>query len=190
MLAVPLEIELICVDDGSTDGSREILAQLQTFGGERQVRRPIGHGGKRVATAWFSKDLMIGGGVTPPFKDSPEQAHPVTAHWVGPDGGICWMRGRGDFSIEATAAKNSLAITCKKAFGRRMDDSICFEVHAPGAHAHAVEAGQWHLPGLDVKVATGLAAPTVAENADGLEIRYPVGRDAQEARLDLTLTRE
>jgi glycosyltransferase involved in cell wall biosynthesis len=29
VLAVPLEIELICVDDGSTDGSRDILARLQ-----------------------------------------------------------------------------------------------------------------------------------------------------------------
>ena len=29
VLAVPLEIELICIDDGSTDGSREMLAQLQ-----------------------------------------------------------------------------------------------------------------------------------------------------------------
>jgi glycosyltransferase involved in cell wall biosynthesis len=30
VLSVPIEIELICVDDGSSDGSREILAELQS----------------------------------------------------------------------------------------------------------------------------------------------------------------
>ncbi|MGA9988509.1 MAG: glycosyltransferase family 2 protein, partial [Terriglobales bacterium] len=30
VLSVPLEIELICVDDGSRDGSRQILAELQS----------------------------------------------------------------------------------------------------------------------------------------------------------------
>ncbi len=29
VLAVPLDIELLCIDDGSTDGSRELLGQLQ-----------------------------------------------------------------------------------------------------------------------------------------------------------------
>ena len=30
VLSVPLEIELVCIDDGSRDGSREILAELQS----------------------------------------------------------------------------------------------------------------------------------------------------------------
>jgi len=37
VLAVPLDIELICVDDGSTDRSREILAELQTVHSEMRV---------------------------------------------------------------------------------------------------------------------------------------------------------
>jgi glycosyltransferase involved in cell wall biosynthesis len=37
VLAVPLEIELICVDDGSTDVSRQILAELQSLHSQLKV---------------------------------------------------------------------------------------------------------------------------------------------------------
>jgi len=37
VLAIPLEMEMICVDDGSRDGSREILAELQGEHGNLRV---------------------------------------------------------------------------------------------------------------------------------------------------------
>ena len=37
VLAVPLEVELICVDDGSTDGSRDVLSELQAIHPQMRV---------------------------------------------------------------------------------------------------------------------------------------------------------
>jgi glycosyltransferase involved in cell wall biosynthesis len=45
VLSVPLDIELICVDDGSRDGSREILAELQAqYPQIRVVLQPLNAG--------------------------------------------------------------------------------------------------------------------------------------------------
>jgi glycosyltransferase involved in cell wall biosynthesis len=61
VLAVPLDIELICVDDGSRDGSREILSQLQAEHSQiRLLLQPVNmgkgaalHRGIREATGDF-----------------------------------------------------------------------------------------------------------------------------------------
>ena len=49
VLAVPLNVELICVDDGSTDGSREILSELESRHTQLRVLRQPGNKGKGAA---------------------------------------------------------------------------------------------------------------------------------------------
>ncbi len=40
VLAVPIDLELVCVDDGSTDGSRDILAKLESYDRLRVILQP------------------------------------------------------------------------------------------------------------------------------------------------------
>ncbi len=52
VLTTPMEIELICVDDGSNDGSREILGELQSRHSQMQVLLQPKNMGKGAALRW------------------------------------------------------------------------------------------------------------------------------------------
>src|SRR5258708_12431810 len=74
VLAVPLEIELICVDDGSTDGSRENLSQLQAAHPQIRVLLHPRNMGKGAALRRGIQDPP------PPFLITP----PPTLHYHPP----------------------------------------------------------------------------------------------------------
>ncbi len=57
VLAAPMELEVLCVDDGSNHGSREILAELDAQYRQIRVLRNHEIGGKELSSAGESKKL-------------------------------------------------------------------------------------------------------------------------------------
>ncbi len=147
----------------------DALAGFHAFQGERLLRRPIE--GPRVATAWLSRDLMLGGELTGATRPAgPDTIYhqfcPATLHWRVPGGEVGWAQLYAAPAGDAEAGKDSLAITAPAA------GDFTFRASASGLAPGKFARDRWTLPGLAVRIETD-AADFAATAGDGfIEVRY------------------
>ena len=153
----------------------DVLAALTSFADERTLRRVIGPGRWRVATACLSPDVMVGAQHPGGRRRGSRQFHPATVHWKTPGGEIGWIRLKCSAAVNATAGRNALVISFRL---DRPAETCFFEVFAPGAAAEDFGDGRWSLPGLTVAVRTNAPTPTVAAGRTSVKVTYPIARMA------------
>ena len=144
----------------------DVLAGFREFQGERQLERVITS--ERTATAWLSRDLMLGGELTKLTRGAGlriNQFHPATAHWRVGTNDVGWLVLRECPPIDARAESNRLTITTERG------DST-FRISAPGLDPSKLTRDHWSLPNLLVKIETDATDITVTPGDEFLAITY------------------
>jgi hypothetical protein len=128
----------------------DAMKSFLNFQGEHEVRRPIE--GIRTATAWIGNTLMYGGEITGHLRrvdasSEFHQFHPVTAHWLTPDGTVGWLKITRCPFIDADATRQGINITTEPG-------EVAFRILSPDVKPANAAANQWNLAGLTVKIDT------------------------------------
>lgn len=163
-------------------------AELEAFSGPRLVRRVIAEEPPRVATAWLEPTAMLGAEASGDGWSAWGQYHPVTAHWLAPDGSLGWLRLRHRGPVLAEAAERTLTATCHP-HPRHGPQPLVIEVLAPDLDLEALGAGRWALPGLAAEVTADAAVAGVAVGEDGVAaVRYEPVDGPMRWRIELLTT--
>ena len=178
----------------------DVRPHLTTFSGPRQVTRTIEPAPRRIATAWLAESVMVGGESTGGSRAAIHQFHPATLHWQLPDGDVGWLKLTCYAPVDAVASNSTLTngtltngtltITCYGQQVKHPDLEATFQIYAPGLSTENISGNRWQLPGLIVQVETTAGSPRVVQQADLVEIHYPVlvGEAAQPVMFTLTCT--
>jgi hypothetical protein len=162
----------------------EVLPHLLAFQGERHVRRVITPSPTRVATAWISEDVMLGGENTSGRTPGSSQFAPATMHWrCGDDVG--WMRLKHNVPVDAWAEEDQLTISARAQETAAVD--LVFEIHARGVDAQAIRRDRWELPCLTVEVETDADGPTVTQDDELMTLRFTANVQRAEEEVRFTL---
>ena len=138
----------------------EALAKFRDFGngGERRLTRLVG--GKRVATAWISRHLMVGAEATGLSQtDTKKGLIASTVHWRAANSSVGWISLRTSPPIDAIADKNLLKITI-------LQGNLTLHVSVPGLRVASLTRRHWSLPNLLVDIESNAREFRVSEDKD------------------------
>jgi len=82
-----------------------------------------------------------------------------TIHWLSEEGDIAWLLVPGDGKTNVVVDKNKMTIL--KADQNLTSFELC--IYAKHIHADRFSRGIWSLPGMQLKIKTGLPLPRVVE---------------------------
>jgi hypothetical protein len=166
----------------------EARPHFLAFQGERVVEQTIEPANGRVATAWLGERAMFGAETAHGRTRSWNQFHPATLHWQAAPDTIGWARllWRHTGLLDARAAQGRLTIACD--LGASDDQTLLFEVNAPGATPAAFQPGRWDLPGLTLAIEANADGPEVTAEDDRYLVRYTARRAGQSAPVKIVLS--
>ncbi len=110
--------------------------------GPRLVEQQLDGG--RVASGWLAPGLMLGGERGARWR-ADGQYHPATAHWLGDNGRVAWLRLRHSAPLDVIAGPGTLTVAVHD-HHRRGRQPVVVETSDPATFA----AGRWKIAGRPV----------------------------------------
>ena len=142
----------------------DVIPHLRAFQGERYLERTIEPG--RTASAWLSKDLMLGGEVDTLNPARSDQFHPATAHWKAPDGSIGWLRTRSATLIQAKVELNIMQLSSDE------KTEYVFQIRISDAHTFLIKSTRWTFSGISINLERPDTPYTIQLNGNLLTIQF------------------
>lgn len=140
---------------------REDMTKLTTFTKSKYITRIIPNEYKgdslKIVTATIHEDWMMGG--LQGNRRIWNQIKAGTIHWLSEEGDIAWLLVPGDGKTNVVVDKNKMTIL--KADQNLTSFELC--IYAKHIHPDRFSRGIWSLPGMQLKIKTGLPLPRVVE---------------------------
>jgi hypothetical protein len=167
----------------------EVMRRLRKFDGPRRLQRIVLFRGRELPVAALLTENWMMGAVSG-LERRWEQHYPATMHWrAGDDEAIGWLRVHGESGASGQLEGDRLTLSLPNPDARF---PLRIQIDAPGMTPEMFAGDVWDLPGMRLRVAATLGAPTIEQANDRhvgriLELRWAVPARMQDDTVVLTL---